>query len=186
SPVGTDHALTVFTPSNGTFYFEELRVDADGDGEPDPEPVLQDVIESGGESAPLLFRIRYREPVVESLSPANAELDSFAFDDSKLPEPMPYNMTLQGSDFRDGAVVLFNGQARDTMYLGPGVLRVKLLPEDVGTLGTYPITVVNPGPEFQRSEPIQFEVTMPSRTLGSRGPGQRGGTSAGAGRVGRP
>ncbi|MCA9293241.1 MAG: hypothetical protein KDA20_05450 [Phycisphaerales bacterium] len=153
-----NHSITVFTPSNGTQYFEEKWIDANMDGIPDAMPAFQGLIDSGGESAPLLFPIAYRQPRITRLSPPNAEVNSAAFDDAQLPMPVPYNITLVGSDFRDGCVVYFNGQPRDTLFMGDTLVRAKLLPQDVAVLGEVPVTVQNPGPDFQAAPPRTFEV----------------------------
>ncbi|MEZ6210282.1 MAG: LamG domain-containing protein [Phycisphaerales bacterium] len=165
-----DHSITVFTPSNGTQYFEELRVDADGNGVPDAVPVFQGLVDSGGESAPLLFRIRYREPVITSMSPNRAEVNAVAFDDSQYRPGMApvYNATLLGADFRDGAIVYFDNQPRDTEFVSAGMLRVKLLMSDVAVAGDFPITVRNPHPDGQISEPRNFEVFVPAMPAAQR------------------
>ncbi len=165
-----DHSITVFTPSNGTQYFEELRVDADGNGVPDAVPVFQGLVDSGGESAPLLFRIRYREPVITSISPNRAEVNAVAFDDSQYRPGMApvYNATLLGADFRDGAIVYFDNQPRDTEFVSAGMLRVKLLMSDVAVAGDFPITVRNPHPDGQISAPKNFEVFVPAMPAAQR------------------
>lgn len=163
-----DHAITVFTPSNGTVYFEHKRYDLDGDGVADPGSGTPELVASGGESAPLLFRVRYREPRIESVSPNRVEISSIAFDDSKLPKAQPYNVTLIGQDFRAGAVASFNGQPRDTLFVDPTRIRVKLLPEDVASIGVFPITVRNSSPDHQISGARSFEVVMPTRTVRAR------------------
>ncbi|MCA9303843.1 MAG: hypothetical protein KC996_06950 [Phycisphaerales bacterium] len=153
-----DHWVAVHTPSNGTKYFEELRVDANADGIPDETPVFQGLLDSGGDSAPLLFRVRYRDPVVEAAVPNLIDQGSIAFDDLALKQTRDYNLTLIGADFRVGAAVFFNGQLRDSTVVGPGKMRVKLLPEDVATVGVYPVVVQNAGPDYAESEPILITV----------------------------
>ncbi len=153
-----DHSITVYTPSNGTQYFEELRVDANGDGIPDDVPAWQGLVDSGGESAPLLFRVRYRDPVIAEVLPSVIDLNSPAFDDSQFKEPRPYNLTLLGEDFREGAQVFFNGQLRDSEVVGTTKVKVKLLPQDVSMIGEYDIVVQNPFPQFEQSAPSIITV----------------------------
>ncbi|MEQ8771080.1 MAG: hypothetical protein RIB60_11300 [Phycisphaerales bacterium] len=162
-----DHEIVVITPSNGTEYFEEQRSDTNYDGT--PETILfQGFVPSGGESAPQLFRVRYRDPVVATLSPPGAEQNSVLFTDPPA-NGTPYNLTVIGEDFRDGATVYFNGRARVTSYESAEKLRVTLQPEDVAEIGVFPITVQNPGPDYGQSGGLFFEVSassgVPNRTL---------------------
>lgn len=153
-----DHSVTVFTPSNGTQYFEEQRTDTNGDGIPD-DILWQGLVDSGGESAPLLFRVRYRDPVIESVSPDLIDLFSIAFDDSQLMEPREFNMSLLGKDFRDGAQVYFNGELRNSVVSSAEKMNVKLLPQDVAFIGVFPIVVQNPSPQFDQSAPAMITVS---------------------------
>lgn len=155
-----DHRITVFTPSNGTKYFEEKWVDANADGQPDDVPVFQGLLDSGGESAQMLFRIRYRQPSITEANPYRVAANAAAFDDTTYaPGTEPaYNLVLHGADFRSGCVAYFNGEIRDTAFIGDGLLYMKLLPEDVAVEGEFPITVQNGGPDFQWSESTVFEV----------------------------
>lgn len=153
-----DHSVTVFTPSNGTQYFEEQRTDTNGDGTPD-DILWQGLVDSGGESAPLLFRVRYRDPVIESVSPDLIDLFSIAFDDSQLMKPREFNMSLIGKDFRDGAQVYFNGELRNSVVSSAENINVKLLPEDVAFIGVFPIVVQNPSPQFDQSAPAMITVS---------------------------
>lgn len=154
-----DHWISVSTPSNGTQYFEEQRVDANFDGVPDDIPAFQGLVDSGGESAPLLFRVRYREPVIAEVVPALIDQDSPAFDDSNFMKPRPFNLTLLGEDFREGAQVYFNGQFRSSQVIDSTQMKVKLLPEDVSMLGTFDIVVQNPFPQGDQSTPAVITVS---------------------------
>jgi hypothetical protein len=160
-----DHAITVHTPSNGTVYNEELRTDSDFDGNPDTV-VFQGTVPSGGDSAPLLFRVAYRPPVIATLSPPGAELNSSAFTDPPA-NKSPYNITISGEDFRDGATVYFDGQPRATEFVTPTKLRATLLPQDVSRVGSFELSVVNPGPDFQIGY-ARFEVEFNGQIPGSQ------------------
>lgn len=156
-----NHSITVFTPSNGTRYFEELWQDADMDGVRDPVPVFQGLVDSGGESVPLLFRVRYRQPDASQLSPPTATVNNVAFNPPSTPDPknpQGTNLSIRGVDFRPGATVYFNNQPRLTSFVDQSLLRVRLLPQDVAAIGQFPVTVRNPAPDFQVSEPIIFTV----------------------------
>lgn len=153
-----DHYVTVFTPSNGTQYFEELWADSNMDGVRDDVPVFQGLVDSGGESAPLLFRVRYREPEIRSTEPAIIDVASVVFDDAALGKVRPYNFTVIGENFRDGAQAYFNGQARVTLVEGANKIRVKLLPEDVAFFGDFELIVQNPNPDFAASAPFMIPI----------------------------
>ncbi|HKZ76815.1 MAG TPA: IPT/TIG domain-containing protein, partial [Pyrinomonadaceae bacterium] len=56
----------------------------------------------------------------------------------------PATITLNGSNFATGAVVYFNGMDRATTFVSSTQLTATLLATDSLTLGTYPITVMNP------------------------------------------
>ncbi len=182
-----DHFVNVLTPSNGTQYFEQRFRDVDGDGEPDDEdpmtfglqPFEQMLVDSGGVSNPVFFRVRYRDPVIENLFPSRAEQDLAAFDagqmlvvttDAPGAVPMvalPYNMTITGSDFRPGADVYFGDELRNSEVVDSTCIRVELLPEDVDAVGTFPITVLNPGNPPIPSAAAFFEVTPIARSAAS-------------------
>lgn len=162
-----NHTITVHTPGNGTQYFEERWTDADGDGKRDGKPVFQGLIDSGGESVAMLFPVRYRQPDVSQLSPPTSVIDNVAFN-LKTPtpkNPQGLNFTLQGQDFRPGAVVYFNNQPRLTTFVDKTIIRARLLPQDVDVIGQFPITVRNPAPDFQVSQPIIFTVKPPDPNL---------------------
>ena len=148
--------VTVFTPSNGSYYFEELWADADMNGVRDDEPVFQDLIASGGESAPIFFPIRYRPPVIDQLNPPSTTAGNDGFDG--IPK---HNLAVIGENFRDGAVVLIDGQPRATQWVSRELLRVTLLPGDVSVIGSRLITVRNASPDEALSSPVQFNITPP-------------------------
>ncbi|GAB4553428.1 MAG: hypothetical protein Tsb0013_15850 [Phycisphaerales bacterium] len=162
-----DHMIFVATPSNGTQYFEQRFRDMDGDGQPDDEdpgtagiqPFEQMLVDSGGVSAPALFRVRYREPSIDDVNPSVVEQNSFAFDDSQFVDgARDYNLVLMGADFRPGIRAFIGDSERTATFLRTDMVGVKLLPEDVDTLGTFEIRLANPGTPAQLSQPAPFRV----------------------------
>lgn len=153
-----DHYVTVFTPSNGTQYFEELWTDSNMDGIRDDEPFFQGLVDSGGESAPLLFRVRYGEPEIFATEPEIIDVGSVAFNDADLGQVREYNFTIIGEHFRDQAQVWFDGHVRESTVVGPNKIRVKLLPEDVAMIGDFELIVQNSDPDFAASTPVLVPV----------------------------
>ncbi|MEQ8770038.1 MAG: hypothetical protein RIB60_05970 [Phycisphaerales bacterium] len=171
--------VTVVTPSNGTYYFEELWTDSDFDGVPDrttdsdddtipDDLVLQDIIPSGGESAPMLFRIRYRLPEIDYINPAEVAAGSPAFDGAASGARI-MNISIVGENFREGATVLINGAARETEFVSRGLLNAALLPADIAVMGPRTIAVLNPGSDQPLSEGATLSVTAPEPRMIDRG-----------------
>jgi len=68
----------------------------------------------------------------------------------------PLTITINGSDFINGAVVYFNGMDRATTFISPTQLSASILASDVAGIGTFPVTVMNPRGGL--STPIMFTV----------------------------
>ncbi len=158
------HYVTVFTPSNGTGYFEELR---DGSG----DIVFQGHMPSGGESAPYLFTVAYRPPTITGVSPDVVPLNAPGFDDSEWMSAPASNFTIMGSDFREGAVVRVDGNVRVTTYVNSHMLQVKLLPEDAAAPGDRVVVVTNPGIGSPQAETVLRVSDTPLTP--ARAPAQR-------------
>ncbi|MCA9312222.1 MAG: hypothetical protein KDA21_13495, partial [Phycisphaerales bacterium] len=169
------HYVTVFTPANGTVYFEELR---NGDG----DIVFQGYMPSGGESAPYLFTVAYRPPTISAVSPDVVPLNAPGFDDSQWMSAPASNFTIMGSDFREGAVVRVDGNLRVTTYVNSHMLQVKLLPEDAAVPGDHVVVVTNPGigsPQAETVLRVSQTPLSPARAPAHRrrGPGNAAGAS---------
>jgi hypothetical protein len=65
-------------------------------------------------------------------------------------------LTVDGSGFLSGASVFFNGSARSTTFVSATRLMAAITAADVAAAGSYPITVVDPGPT--PSTPLAFTV----------------------------
>jgi hypothetical protein len=71
-------------------------------------------------------------------------------------------LTITGSGFVQGSVVLWNQSNRTTTFLSSTQLQVALTVADLASAGTAQIVVVNPAPGGGTSSPITFTVNNPS------------------------
>jgi hypothetical protein len=88
------------------------------------------------------------DPVISGLSPNNMEAGSPGF-----------ALTVGGSNFANGAVVSFNGQALVTTYNSPTSLMATVPAAAIATTGSYNVTVANPAAGSTTSQPATFIVT---------------------------
>ncbi|MCA9310304.1 MAG: IPT/TIG domain-containing protein, partial [Phycisphaerales bacterium] len=162
-----NHVVTVYTPDNGTSYFEELH---DGSG----NIVFQGLTPSGGESAGLLFVSRYQDPVIDVLSPDSTVMGNMAF----AAGAQEYNLTVCGQYFRSTSQVLLGGEPRPTNFISSTMLEVRLSPEDVASPQFSYITVHNFNGAV--SQPAEFLVTAPPPApagFGKNAPASRDATT---------
>lgn len=145
--------VSVYTPDNGTEYLERL---VDGSG----EVVSFDLVPSGGESAPIAFDVRFRQPEIENLMPDTVAALSPAFEARPVGQDQN-NLRVMGKNFRDGAVVLVDGMPRQTEFVGRNLIKAQLLPSDVAVPGVRRISVLNPGSEGDVS-PMMDLTIMPA------------------------
>ncbi|MFT5423863.1 MAG: hypothetical protein ACI89L_001654 [Phycisphaerales bacterium] len=157
--------VTVFTPANGSMYLEKKWSDPDGDGVFD-SPVLAE-IPSGGESVPLFFPIRFRQPVISEVFPPETVVGNTAYEGTSAGYPH-FNVVISGNNFRDGAVVMVDGAPRETRYVDRETLSVRVLPEDIARVGRRFISVLNPGRDGHVSEMAEFFVTTPKAAAFTR------------------
>jgi hypothetical protein len=98
-------------------------------------------------------------PTLTSLSPSSAVAGSAAF-----------TLTVNGSNFVQGAVVQFNGNNRTTTYVSSTKVKASILASDVTTPGVYPVTVTNPAPGGGTSNTLNFTVKYPAPKITSLSP----------------
>jgi len=104
-------------------------------------------------------------PAISSLSPANVNAGSAAFD-----------LTITGTGFRSGVSSAYiNGSARTTTFNSSTQLTMAVNANDVTAAGTLNVTVVNTGPGGGSSAPAPFYVgsVNPVPTLTSISPSTR-------------
>jgi hypothetical protein len=89
-------------------------------------------------------------PSISSISPVSQNIGGGAF-----------VLTVNGSDFVNGAVVRFAGSDRATTYVSPTQLTASIPASDLAALGAFNITVFNPAPGGGTSNAQAFTVTPP-------------------------
>jgi hypothetical protein len=101
----------------------------------------------GGPSAALTFTVNNAAPQITSLVPGGVVVGSNAFE-----------LTLTGTGFVQGAVVLWNGADRPTTFVNPMRLTASIAAADVAVEGRFPVTVRNPAPTVGPSNSVMFAV----------------------------
>ncbi|MDH4055272.1 MAG: hypothetical protein OEV58_07830 [Gammaproteobacteria bacterium] len=91
-------------------------------------------------------------PAITSVSPTQIEVNS-----------PPFELLVQGRNFTMNSVVLWNGQARTTLFISPTALQATIPATDLVTAGTNAIAVATPPPGGGTSSPFAFEV-IPENT----------------------
>ena len=71
-----------------------------------------------------------------------------------------FNLVVHGSNFVNGAVVNFNGNARGTTFQASSQVVAAILPSDLTTAGVFPVTVTNPAPGGGTSGSQTFTVNL--------------------------
>ncbi|MGH8273537.1 MAG: PQQ-binding-like beta-propeller repeat protein, partial [Gammaproteobacteria bacterium] len=98
-------------------------------------------------------------PSLTSLSPNSSAPGSGAF-----------TLTVNGAGFVSGSTVDWNGSARTTNYVSSSKLTAKILAADVEGPGTSTVTVVNPEPGGDTSNPLTFAVQYGKPSIGKMFP----------------
>jgi hypothetical protein len=104
----------------------------------------------GGASNALTFNVTPPNPVptLTSLTPNTAAVGSPTF-----------TLTVNGTNFVPGAVVTWNGSPRQTTFFSASQLFAQIPAEDIATVGTASVTVVNPTPGGGASNTLTFTVS---------------------------
>jgi hypothetical protein len=87
-------------------------------------------------------------PTLTALSPGSAVAGDPTF-----------TLTVNGSNFVPGAVVLFNGNPRPTTFVSPTQLTAQINDTDVANSGTADVKVLNPAPGGGLSNSLPFSIT---------------------------
>ncbi len=69
-----------------------------------------------------------------------------------------FNLAVYGNNFVPGSTVYFNGNARSTAYVSSTQLTGAILASDLDNVGTFNVTVINPGPGGGTSNAQIFTV----------------------------
>ena len=104
----------------------------------------------GGSSVDVAFPVYNPQPVVTSLSPTRRRTGTPSF-----------TLTVTGTQFIPGAVVIWNGQARPTTFTSPTELNVVVPANALLGADTVAVAVRNPDPALAESPPEPFVVDAP-------------------------
>lgn len=104
----------------------------------------------GGASGTAGFEVSNPVPAITSFTPQQTLVGASTLE-----------VTLSGTGFVPGSVVHLNGSARPTVLLATGQLRVTLGASDLGTAGTFQLTVANPLPGGGTSNAATLVVMNP-------------------------
>jgi len=113
----------------------------------------------GGTSNSLTFTVNNPTPAIASLSPSNATAGAGAF-----------TLTVNGSNFANGAQVRWNNTPRTTNFASATQLTAQILAADIATAGTANVTVLNPAPGGGTSNALTFAVNNPTPAIANLSP----------------
>jgi IPT/TIG domain len=113
----------------------------------------------GGTSAVQVFQIFNPVPTITSLSPSSAIVGGAAF-----------TLTVNGTNFINGAVVDFNGNNRVTTFVSSTQITAAILASDLVSPGTALVSVANPAPTNGSSATVNFQINNPVPTATSLSP----------------
>ncbi|MCY1080129.1 IPT/TIG domain-containing protein [Archangium lansingense] len=108
---------------------------------------------NGETSNTLMLEVREANPVptLTALSPSQGERGGVAF-----------TLRATGTGFVPGATLSFNGNSRSTTYVSPTEVTAAIPASDLGTTGSFPVTVANPAPGGGASNSLDFSVVAPN------------------------
>jgi uncharacterized protein (TIGR03437 family) len=108
----------------------------------------------GGVTAALTFTINVPTnpvPTITSLTPSSTPAGGSAF-----------TLTVNGTNFVNGAVVRWNGADRTTTFGSATSLSAQITAADIANTGTAQVTVFNPAPGGGTSAAATFNITVPA------------------------
>jgi len=107
----------------------------------------------GGTSGSSTLTIGAAAPTLTSVSPSAVTAGGAAF-----------TLTVNGSNFLNGATVMWNGTARTTTYVSANDLQADILAADIASAGTAEVTVANPG-GVAASQTLTVSIASPLSDL---------------------
>jgi len=93
-------------------------------------------------------------PTITSLAPPSATAGDARF-----------TLTVNGTNFVNGAFVSFNGNARTTAFVNSAQVTATILASDIASAGSPSVTVTNPSPGGGPSNSLPFTVNAPASLL---------------------
>jgi hypothetical protein len=113
----------------------------------------------GGASTAISFTIANPAAAIQAINPSAAFVGSASLE-----------MTVNGSGFVGGSLVLFNGATLATTYVSATQLKATVPSASLGAAGDFPVAVSNPPPGGGVTTPIVFKVQYPAPQAGSLSP----------------
>jgi len=113
----------------------------------------------GGASGAGTFVVFNPAPSPSALEPSSSTAGSPGF-----------SLAVTGSGFVDGSVVLWNGQARNTVFAGSNRLNAAIPTEDLSSAAAAAVSVFNPAPGGGASDAGTFVVFNPAPSLSALAP----------------
>ncbi len=113
----------------------------------------------GGTSSAIAFTINNPVPVATSLSPPSVVAGSGAF-----------TLTVNGSNFVHGAIVVWGGTNLNTTFVSGTQLTAPVTAADVATAGNVQVKVTNPAPKGGTSGALTFAIDNPVPIAGTLSP----------------
>jgi hypothetical protein len=96
---------------------------------------------------------------ISSISPTSEQMGSGSF-----------ALTVNGTNFVNGASVLFGATARPTTFVSSTQLTAAISADDISTAGIFFVSAMNPAPGGGSSTSIAFNVFLPPPTISSLSP----------------
>jgi uncharacterized repeat protein (TIGR01451 family) len=91
----------------------------------------------------------------------------FLFPDTATAGGPAFTLSVSGSGFQPGAVVLWRGVPLGTTYLGGNLLTVNITSALIASAGTAPVTVTNPGSSYSNTATFSIVTATPAPTVTS-------------------
>jgi uncharacterized protein (TIGR03437 family) len=107
-------------------------------------------VEAAPAQADAVTTVQNPVPTFTSLTPNSAQACGAAF-----------TLTVNGTNFVNGATVNWNGTARPTMFVSATQLTAAIPAGDIAAAGMVNVTVVNPAPGGGASNALTFTITQP-------------------------
>src|SRR5258706_297607 len=98
-------------------------------------------------------------PTISSISPTSEQMGGGSF-----------TLTVNGTNFVNGASVLFGATARPTTFVSPTQLTAAISAADTSAAGIFFVSAINPAPGGGSSTSIAFNVFLPPPTISSLSP----------------
>ena len=113
----------------------------------------------GGTSTAISFTVTNPSASVQSINPSAAFVAS-----------APFQMTVNGSGFVGGSLVLFNGATLATTFVSSTQLKANVPAGSLTAAGDFPVAVSNPPPGGGVTAPVVFRVQYPAPSATSLAP----------------